>query len=140
MLSDSEEDCQSDTSSEHFLKKMFRKRKPKGGKNKKRKFSDNQAILKCNSADVSSDSPFQDVIKEKFNAFKKFTEDMFKSKKNNNQPNFLDNLRVSASDDEHLNDNMKLKRAISRELAKKSREYESSKKPPRQTFVQVQQK
>lgn len=119
---------------------MFRKKKPKRSKNNKRKLSDSQALLRCNSADNSSDSPFQDVIKEKFNAFKKFTEDMFKSKKNNNQPNFLDNLRVSASDDEHLNENMKLKRAISRELAMQNREFESNNKPQRKTFVQVQQK
>jgi hypothetical protein len=82
--------------------------------------------------DDSNDTPIGDVIKRKINQFKKFTEDIFGDKADKEAP-FVDEIRAVVSDEDDLDDEMILKRAISRQMKMQRRQVKKS-------LIQVMQK
>jgi hypothetical protein len=103
-----------------FFEKLFNS---KSRKKKKMKINRNTLLVKPNDTqnrtfsnkDDHNDNLIGDVIKRKINQFKKFTEDIFGDKTDKEAP-FVDELRAVVSDEDDLNDEMVLKRAISRQM------------------------
>lgn len=115
---------------------MFRKKNKKQRKVRQKANSVNKEIVKRAISDNDvGEVPFQDALKEKFNAFKKFTDEIFTNKKSG----MLKDERAVASDEEHLNDQAKLKRKLSRELARGNFE-ETKRQQSKKKFVQIKQK
>lgn len=90
-------------------------------------------VRKRNLSDKEdSDTPLGDVIKRKIDQFKKFTEEIFGDKTNKGTI-FVDEVRAVVSDEDDLDEEITLKRAISRQLA-------IQRKQVKKRLIQVKQK
>lgn len=65
---------------------------------------------------TDSDTPFRRALAKHFDKFKKFTNEIFKETKLKADSE-SDELRPAASDDEHLNSSLIMRRQYSREVA-----------------------
>ena len=114
-----------------FFDKLFKR--PKKLKKKRVKKSreiqvPKDTLKKTYSDNENSDTPLKEVLKKKFNDIRKFTKDMFKEKSD-----MLDDARDPLSEDASFDDEVKLKRAISKQLS-------LQKKMSRKQMVKIDQK
>jgi hypothetical protein len=99
-LNTSIEESDDDRTPQNFFKKIFHKKRTPNKKKKKLLIEPQEELRKNHSDNDLSDTPFQDAIKKQFNAFKKFTEEMFQNNKNEERKNTFREPRPSLSDDE----------------------------------------
>lgn len=119
-----------------FFKKLFNSKKKSKKRMKVKKnnlLSNSTELRKRNLSDKDdSDTPLGDVIKRKIDQFKKFTKEIFGDKANKEKI-FVDEVRAVVSDEDDLNEEMTLKRAIIRQLAIQSKQV-------KKRLIQVKQK
>mmetsp|Transcript_15980 Transcript_15980/g.15701 ORF Transcript_15980/g.15701 Transcript_15980/m.15701 type:complete len:318 (-) Transcript_15980:14-967(-) len=138
-----EETKESDSDGEKtpFLKKLFKRSTRKEKRNKKAcnysPSDDSLFAIKDTSRNYFekelSDTPIKDVIRKKFDQFKKFTEDIFREKISDEDESIHDIREVVSEGENDITEELKFERAVSRHI-------ELQRKHPKKRLVQIKQK